>query len=70
MLSDFSAGESHPGHVHEEPPKFDDKTLALLIDPVLEGDDKNNDGMIDYAEFISAQLRSQRGERNVVEVSV
>jgi hypothetical protein len=49
---------------------YGDDQLAFLIDPVLKSDDANNDGMIDYAEFIAAQLKSQRGERAVIEVSV
>lgn len=65
----FSDGESHDGHDHE-PAIYADKTLAMLIDPVLQNDDKNNDGMIDWKEFVLAQLKSQVGDRPVVEVSV
>ena len=56
--------------MEEEPPVFKDKQLAQLIDPVLQNDDVDNDGMIDYAEFIRAQLKTRRGERDVIEVSV
>jgi len=42
----------------------------MLIDPVLKHDDVNNDGMIDYPEYISAQLKSKRGERFTIELSV
>lgn len=49
---------------------MEDKTLAQLIDPILKNDDKNLDGMIDWAEFISAQIRNENGERPVIEVSV
>jgi len=63
--------ESHEGgHNHSEPPIFNDKQLSTLIDPVLREDDRNNDGMIDYAEFISAQIRTERGEKPVIQVSV
>lgn len=58
------------GHQHEEPPMFRDSQLAQLIDPVLENDDFDNDGMIDYAEFIMAQLKTKAGEREAIEVSV
>lgn len=61
-------GDSHDGHDHE-PPIFEDKTLAQIIDPVLKHDDKNDDGMIDYAEFISASLRNQKGQGPVIELS-
>ena len=47
-----------PAHL---PPIFHDAQLALLVDPVLQADDVNNDGQLDYAEFIAAQLRIQRG---------
>ena len=49
---------------------FRDSQLAQLIDPVLENDDFDNDGMIDYAEFIMAQLKTKAGEREAIEVSV
>jgi len=44
--------------------------LAQLIDPVLQNDDRDNDGMIDYSEFIIAQMKTKRGERDFIEVSV
>ena len=66
----FSDDESHEGHDHTDPPIFNDKQLSTLIDPVLQYDDRNNDGMIDYAEFISAQIASERGEKPVIHVSV
>ena len=70
MLLNLILGEEgHEGHRHEQPPIFEDKTLALLIDPVLKQDDVDNDGMIDYAEFISAQIKSKRGERPTIELS-
>merc|ERR1711956_57219 len=61
-------GDSHDGHNHE-PPIFEDKILAKLIDPVLKDGDMNNDGMIDYSEFISAAIRNQKGEGPVIELS-
>ena len=64
----FSDGDSHDGHDHE-PPIFEDKILAKLIDPVLKDGDINNDGMIDYSEFISASIRNQKGEGPVIELS-
>ena len=41
-----------------------------MIDPVLKNDDVNNDGMIDYAEYIAAQIKTRLGIREGVEVSV
>ena len=68
FLKLFSDGDSHDGHDHE-PPIFEDKILAKLIDPVLRDGDINNDGMIDYSEFISASIRNQKGEGPVIELS-
>lgn len=34
---------------------FNDEELIHLIDPILNMDDTNNDGYIDYPEFIQAQ---------------
>jgi len=34
---------------------FNDNELEQMIDPILEMDDKNMDGFIDYPEFIAAQ---------------
>lgn len=34
---------------------FKDEELVQLIDPILSMDDTNNDGYIDYPEFIQAQ---------------
>ncbi|XP_053974886.1 multiple coagulation factor deficiency protein 2 homolog isoform X2 [Hylaeus anthracinus] len=48
-------------HWHEQGKKetgeklFKDEELVTLIDPILSMDDTNNDGYIDYPEFIQAQ---------------
>ena len=34
-----------------------DEQLALLVDPVLETEDRNRDGFIDYPEYIAATLK-------------
>jgi len=34
-----------------------DEQLEFLVDPLLKSEDVNNDGFIDYAEFIAAQLK-------------
>ncbi|PRD24338.1 UNVERIFIED_CONTAM: Multiple coagulation factor deficiency protein 2 [Trichonephila clavipes] len=34
---------------------FQDNELALMIDPILDMDDRNKDGFIDYPEFVNAQ---------------
>jgi Ca2+-binding EF-hand superfamily protein len=34
---------------------FKDEELVQMIDPILDNDDRNKDGFIDYAEFVQAQ---------------
>lgn len=34
---------------------FQDNELSLMIDPILDMDDRNKDGFIDYPEFVAAQ---------------
>ncbi|XP_013196399.1 multiple coagulation factor deficiency protein 2 homolog isoform X1 [Amyelois transitella] len=41
---------------------FKDDELVNLIDPILNMDDHNRDGYIDYPEFIRAQQKSQKQE--------
>ncbi len=36
-----------------------DEQLALLVDPVLETEDRNRDGFIDYPEYIAATLKQR-----------
>jgi len=41
---------------------FKDDELVSMIDPILETDDKNNDGYIDYSEFVIAQQAAQAAQ--------
>ena len=43
-----------------------DAQLEFLVDPVLKNDDINNDGLIDYAEFIAAQIKNKVEARDSV----
>jgi len=50
----------HDGHEagHQAPPEpktFTDQELFELIDPIIDQDDRNRDGFIDYSEFMVAQ---------------
>ena len=38
---------------------FKDDELVSMIDPILATDDKNQDGFIDYPEFVLAQQAAQ-----------
>lgn len=42
---------------------FNDDELVQLIDPILNMDDTNNDGYIDYPEFIQAQQNAAASSR-------
>ena len=49
-------------HFHEEDGKestttYSDEQLASMVDQILEEDDMNKDGYIDYTEFVGAQKR-------------
>ena len=49
---------------------FTDQELEQMIDPILDMDDKNRDGYIDYPEFVAAQKsRGFRADRSVDETS-
>lgn len=48
-------------HVDEK--IFTDEELNTLIDPILQSDDLNRDGFIDYPEFIRAQQRSAQQQQ-------
>ncbi|KAA0187951.1 hypothetical protein HAZT_HAZT009689 [Hyalella azteca] len=37
---------------------FSDEELVTMIDPILEQDDHNKDGYIDYTEFMAAQQKA------------
>lgn len=37
------------------PPKLSEQELEDMIDQILKDDDFNNDGYIDYSEFLKAQ---------------
>ncbi|XP_044766001.1 multiple coagulation factor deficiency protein 2 homolog [Coccinella septempunctata] len=44
---------------------FKDEELTTLIDPILNVDDSNKDGYIDYPEFIKAQQKAAAQNNNV-----
>ena len=49
-----------PGDIPRDPDKvFTDRELSDMIDPILMSDDKNQDGYIDYPEFILAQIAAE-----------
>ncbi|KAI8431799.1 hypothetical protein MSG28_016217 [Choristoneura fumiferana] len=49
---------------------FADDELVNLIDPILNMDDHNRDGYIDYPEFVRAQQKSQNKEGNSIKWGV
>lgn len=60
-------GEVHEGHDHGYPEVFQDEQLAFLVDPVLDTEDLNRDGFIDYPEYIATTIkqRAKEGKRGV-----
>lgn len=56
-----ATGQAGPGGVngHATTKIFNDIELQQMIDPILDMDDTNRDGYIDYPEFVAAQ--KQRG---------
>jgi len=52
---DESNHDSKAGHPIPEAKVFKDDELVQMIDPILDNDDKNKDGFIDYGEFVQAQ---------------
>lgn len=55
-------GNSESGGIHGEK-LFSDEELVQLIDPILNMDDTNRDGYIDYPEFIKAQQNAAASSR-------
>lgn len=55
-------GNSESGGTHGDK-LFKDDELVQLIDPILKMDDANNDGYIDYPEFIQAQQNAAANTR-------
>ncbi|KAK4871916.1 hypothetical protein RN001_016040 [Aquatica leii] len=49
---------SKSGQNHIEEKIFQDEELVTLIDPILNMDDGNRDGFIDYPEFVRAQQKA------------
>ena len=58
-LLDSSNHEKDNGHPVPEEKIFKDDELVSMIDPILATDDKNQDGYIDYSEFVIAQQAAQ-----------
>lgn len=56
--------ENQPGAPPVGEKIFKDDELTNLIDPILNMDDHNRDGYIDYPEFIRAQQKNMNKEGN------
>lgn len=64
-VTEQGSKEGHNHHNKPDTPKveekiFSDEELVALIDPILQMDDLNKDGFIDYPEFIRAQQKAQQ----------
>ncbi|CAH1791970.1 unnamed protein product [Owenia fusiformis] len=47
-------------HVHDDHPRMPDDQLITLVESVLQQDDFNNDGYVDYTEFMMVQQRNKQ----------
>ena len=65
FFSFFNSSKDHSNHDKDsdqplpEEKIFKDDELVGMIDPILATDDKNQDGFIDYPEFVLAQQAAQ-----------
>lgn len=59
-------GSKDPSQSQIEDKIFRDDELITLIDPILNMDDNNRDGYIDYPEFIRAQQKVSSSQNNQV----
>jgi len=59
---DQSNHDHNSGQPVPEAKIFKDEELKNMIDPILESDDKNKDGFIDYSEFVAAQQAAQASQ--------
>ena len=64
VYSDASNHDHNAGPVPDAK-IFKDAELINMIDPIMEADDRNKDGFIDYPEFIAAQAASGQATASV-----
>lgn len=71
ILPYYISGTDHSNHDENngaplpEEKIFKDDELVNMIDPILATDDKNQDGYIDYPEFVQAQQAAQARQAQV-----
>lgn len=62
VLGFLEQGHKEPQAQHAHPPPqekiFKDDELIALIDPIMNMDDADGDGFIDYPEFVRAQNKA------------
>lgn len=55
LLLSIVSDPNQADQAQNQPPKLSDLELENIIDNILQQDDFNRDGYIDYAEFIKSQ---------------
>ncbi|KAB7500310.1 Multiple coagulation factor deficiency protein 2-like protein, partial [Armadillidium nasatum] len=55
---DSSNHDAKNGQAPPQPKIFTDDELTNMIDPIMDQDDRNRDGYIDYPEFVHAQSKA------------
>jgi len=61
--SNHDEGKAGAQHPPPEAKLFKDEELIQMIDPILDQDDKNKDGYIDYPEFVQAQRNAAAAQQ-------
>jgi len=59
---DEEEGDTKEAHHQEQAKVFSDAEIANIVDMVIKEDDLNNDGYIEYPEFVTAQRKAKGGE--------
>ncbi|XP_064603737.1 multiple coagulation factor deficiency protein 2 homolog [Liolophura sinensis] len=57
-ITHFHADDEDPNVVHQVKP-FTDADITGIVDVILKDDDLNDDGLIEYVEFVTAQERQK-----------
>ncbi|VDI12714.1 multiple coagulation factor deficiency protein 2 [Mytilus galloprovincialis] len=61
---EHGAGEGKENHQKTPPKVYSDEELTSIIDMVMKEDDLNDDGYIEYFEFVTAQRKAKEGGDN------
>ena len=66
LYSAISHYAQHHGDEGDSGPGLEDEQIITLVDAVLEQDDLNKDGFVDYFEFVKSQEEAKQGSPDEV----